>query len=135
MPELHRRSGEVAARLRDLQGKRDSLAAERTALAKGNLLRRRVTDFARQIRDVIDQLDQPQKQHLLRLLIDDVHVTGWHVRIRLRIPLDPPDPGQGQPRPAPPGPPPAPPAPMSSQDRLRSAGEDLVAVVDEPVEQ
>ena len=47
---------------------------------------------------MIDQLDQPQKQHLLRLLIDDVHVTGWQVKIQLRIPLDPPDPGQRQPR-------------------------------------
>ena len=92
LPELQRRSSEVAARLRDLQAKRDSLAAERTALARGNLLRRRVTDFARQIREVIDQLDHPQKQQLLRLLIEDVHVTGWQVKIRLRIPLDPPRP-------------------------------------------
>ena len=35
----------------------------------------------------------PQRQQLLRLLIEDVHVTGWQVKIRLRIPLDPPDPG------------------------------------------
>ena len=56
-------------------------------------------NFARQIRDVIDQLDQPQKQHLLRLLIEDVHVTGWQVKIRLRIPLDPPDPGPLRPGP------------------------------------
>ena len=95
LPELHRRSSEVTARQRDLQTKRDSLAAERTALARGNLLRRRVTDFAQQIREVIDQLDSPQRQQLLRLLIEDVHVTGWQVKIRLRIPLDPPDPGPG----------------------------------------
>ena len=107
LPELHRRSSEVAARLRDQQAKRDSLAAERTALAHGNLLRRRVTDFARQIREVIDQLDRPQKQHLLRLLIEDVHVTGWQVKIRLRIPLDPPDPGPAHPRPPRPAPSPA----------------------------
>ena len=123
MPELHRRSTEVAGRLHDLQARRDSLADERTALAKGNLLRRRVTDFARQIRDVTDQLDQPQKQHLLRLLIEDVHVTGWQVKIRLRIPLDPPDPDQGQPRPTRPGPSPATTPGVSSQDRLRSVGE------------
>ena len=92
LAELHRRSSEVAARLRDQQARRDSLAAERTALARGNLLRR-VTDFARQISEVIDQLDRPQRQQLLPLMIDDVHVTGWHVQIRLRIPLDPPDPG------------------------------------------
>jgi site-specific DNA recombinase len=134
MPGLHTRSSEVAARLRDLQAKRDSLAAERTALAHGNLLRRRVTDFARQICDVIDQLDQPQKQHLLRLLIEDVHVTGWQVKIRLRIPLDPPDPGEGQPRPRRPRPSPATTPGVSSQDRLRSVGDDDVAVVQEPVE-
>jgi len=126
MPGLHTRSSEVAGRLRDLQAKRDSLAAERTALAHGNLLRRRVTDFARQIRDVIDQLDQPQKQHLLRLLIEDVHVTGWQVKIRLQIPLDPPDPGQGQPGPRRLGPPPG----VSSQDRLRSVGAQPLHVLE-----
>ena len=37
-------------------------------------------------------LDPTQRQELLRLLIEDVQVTGWHVKIRLRIPLDaPPD--------------------------------------------
>jgi site-specific DNA recombinase len=122
LPELQRRSSEVAARLRDQQAKRDTLGAERTALAHGNLLRRRVTDFARQISEVIDQLDRPQKQQLLRLLIEDVHVTGWQVKIRLRVPLDPPDPG-----PTRPGPKRKPPLPttrptVSSQDRLRSAG-------------
>jgi site-specific DNA recombinase len=120
LPELHRRSSEVAARLRDQQARRDSLAAERTALARGNLLRRRVTDFARQIREVIDQLDRPQRQQLLRLLIEDVHVTGWHVQIRLRIPLDPPDPGPSRPRPTRPAPSPVTPPGVSSQDRLRS---------------
>ena len=122
-PSCNAAPAEVAARLRDLQTKRDSLAAERTALAHGNLLRRRVTDFARQIREVIDQLDQPQKQHLLRLLIEDVHVTGWQVKIRLRIPLDPPDPGQARPGPRRPGPSPTTPPAVSSQDRLRSVGD------------
>ncbi|HEY6276636.1 MAG TPA: recombinase family protein, partial [Streptosporangiaceae bacterium] len=122
LPELQRRSTEVTARQRDLQAKRNSLAAERTALAHGNLLRRRVTDFARQICEVIDQLDRPQRQHLLRLLIEDVHVTGWQVKIRLRIPLDPPDPDPTRPRPARPAPSPATPPAVSSQDRLRSAG-------------
>jgi hypothetical protein len=43
LPELRRRSGEVAARLRDVQARRDNLSAERTALASGNLLRRRTS--------------------------------------------------------------------------------------------
>jgi len=121
LPELQRRSGEVSARQRDHQARRDTLAAERTALAHGNLLRRRVTDFARQVLGIIDHLDRPQKQQLLRLLIEDVHVTGWHVKIRLRIPLDPPDPGQNH-RPIPPAPPPAGTQEVSTKDRLRSAG-------------
>jgi site-specific DNA recombinase len=120
LPELQRRSGEVAARQRDHQARRDTLAAERTALAHGNLLRRRVTDFARQVLGIIDHLDRPQKQELLRLLIEDVHVTGWHVKIRLRIPLDPPGPGQNH-RPIPPAPP-AGSQEVSTKDRLRSAG-------------
>ncbi len=121
MPELQRRSREVAARHDDLATKRSALGAERTALAHGNLLRRRVDDFARQILGVIDQLDRPQRQQLIRLLIENVHVTGSHVRIRLRIPLDPPDPGgTGQNER---GPKPTNPRPVSSQDRLRSLGD------------
>src|SRR5665811_504646 len=122
LPELQRRSGEVAARNDDLQTKRTSLAAERTALAHGNLLRRRVKDFARQVAVVIDQLDNTQREHLLRLLIDDVHVTGWHVQIHLRIPLDAPDADHTRPGPNRPTPPPAGPRRVSSQDRLRSVG-------------
>ena len=49
-------------------------------------------DFAEPDPRVIDQLDPVQKQQLLRLLIEEVRVTGWHVQIHLRIPLDPPEP-------------------------------------------
>jgi hypothetical protein len=64
-----------------------------------------------------------QKQHLLRLLIEDVRVTGWHVQIRLRIALDPPPPH----RPHPTGPtgktsPHPRPVSVSTQDGLRSVG-------------
>jgi hypothetical protein len=86
-----------------------------------NLLRHRVTDFARQIREVIDELDRRQRQQLLRLLIEDVHVTGCQAKIRLRIPLDPQTPAR-----------PAPDCiprhhrqqdqPCQAQDRLRSVG-------------
>jgi hypothetical protein len=38
-----------------------------------------VHDFAAPIHAVIDTLDDAQKQQLLRLLIEDVRVTGWHV--------------------------------------------------------
>jgi site-specific DNA recombinase len=57
-------------------------------------------DFATRVLAVIDTLDFDQKQALLRLVVEDVHVTGWHVQIRLRIPLDdnPPAPPNPQPR-------------------------------------
>ena len=61
-----------------------------------------------------------QKQALLRLVVEEVHVTGWHVQIRLRIPLD--DNPDGPPRPPNPKPGPDRPSPMSIEDRLRSLG-------------
>jgi site-specific DNA recombinase len=64
MPERQRRSREVTTRHHELTTKRAALAAERTALARGNLLRRRVTDFATQIHGVIDQLNREQRQQL-----------------------------------------------------------------------
>ncbi len=136
LPEMQRRATEVSSRRKELQHKRTSLADERTALARDNQLRNRVHDFAARIHAVIDTLDDTQKQQLLRLLIEDVRVTGWHVQIRLRVALDPPPP-----HPAGPTGPPANPSPhrrpvrVSTQDRLRSVGEDLVAGVDQPVEQ
>jgi len=92
LPELQRRAGEVVGRRQDLETKRATLAEERAALTHGNLLRQRVRDFAGRVNAVIDRLNDVQKQQLLRLLIEDVRVTGWHVEIRLRIPLDPPNP-------------------------------------------
>jgi site-specific DNA recombinase len=127
MPELQRRSREVAARHNELTTKRTTLAAERTTLAHGNLLRRRVTDFANQIRGVIDQLNREQRQQLMRLLIEDVHVTGSHVHIQLRIPLDPPNSGGARPQTPTPKPSGAP--SMSSKDRLRSLDDTDMGVV------
>jgi len=40
-----------------------------------------------EITSVIDHLDAEQKQKPLRLLVEEVRVTGWNVQIRLRIPL------------------------------------------------
>ena len=94
LAELQRRAADVAARHRELQAKRTSLAEQRTRLARGNQVHRRVHDFAERIRGVIDQLDAVQKQQLLRLLIEEVRVTGWHVEIRLRIALDSQSPGK-----------------------------------------
>ena len=132
LPEMQRRATEVSSRRKELQHKRTSLADERTALARDNQLRRRVHDFAARIHAVIDTLDDTQKQQLLRLLIEDVRVTGWHVQIRLRIALDPPPPhrhtrpaqqanGHGKPSPHP--------RPVSTQDGLRSVGDHRRRVV------
>ena len=127
LPEMQRRATEVSSRRKELQHKRTSLADERTALARDNQLRRRVHDFAARIHTVIDTLDDTQKQQLLRLLIEDVRVTGWHVQIRLRIALDPPPPPAHPTGPT--GPPtdpdrkPSPPRPVSTQDGLRSVGD------------
>jgi hypothetical protein len=90
LTELQHRATEISARRKKLQHKRTSLADERTTLARQTQLHRRVHDFAAHIHAVIDTLDDTQKQQLLRLLIEDVRVTGWHVPIRLRIALDPP---------------------------------------------
>ena len=122
LPEMQRRATEVSSRRKELQHKRTNLAHERTALARDNQLRRRVHDFAARIHAVIDTLDDTQKQQLLRLLIEDVRVTGWHVQIRLRIALDPPPPHPTGPT-NPKGKPSSPhPRPVSSQDGLRSFG-------------
>jgi site-specific DNA recombinase len=123
MAELQRRAAAITARQRELQNKRAGLAAERIDLARGNRLRHGVEHFAARMAAVIDQLDPAQRQKLLRLLIEDVQVTGWHIQIRLRIPLDdPPDSSH----PHRPGPQPSPAHSddttmlVSTKDRLRS---------------
>lgn len=132
MAELRRRAAAISARQRELQHKRTSLAAERADLARGNRLRHGIEHFAARVAAIIDQLSPAQRQDLLRLLIDDVQVTGWHVKIRLRIPLD--DPPDGDPAHHPAPPPRTAPAssgtlPVSTEDRLRSLHEQEIAVV------
>lgn len=137
LPDMQRRANEIASRQRELDKKRAALAEDRAALSRGNQLRHRVHDFASRVRAIIDQLDDVQKQQLLRLLVEDVRVTGWHVEIRLRIPLDPPTPDKpGNTQPPPSGGPRQPkrPRPVSSQDGLRSLDVEHVAVVQQPVE-
>jgi len=133
LPEMQRRATEVTARRKELQHKRTSLADERTDLARDNQLRRRVHDFAARIHAVIDTLDDTQKQQLLRLLIEDVRVTGWHVQIRLRIALDPPPDSTSPPHPT--GKPSSQqPRPVSSQNGLRSVSDDDAGMVQQAVE-
>ena len=108
LPELQRRAADVEHRRRDLEQRRDALTTQRHELTRDNQLRRRVRDFASRVLDVIDTLDFTQKQTLLRLVVEEVHVTGWHVQIRLRIPLD--DDPDNPPRPPDPTPDPDQPA-------------------------
>ena len=123
MPELQRRAAAITARQHELKHKRASLAGQRADLSRGNRLRRSVEGFAARVAAIIDQLDPAQQQKLLRLLIEDVQVTGWHVQIRLRIPLHDPPPG-AQPHHPEPQPSPAHPGDttthVSTKDRLRS---------------
>ena len=123
MPGLHRRATAITARQHELEDKHTSLAGQRAELARGNRLRHGVEHFAARVAAVIDQLNPVQRQELLRLLIEDVQVTGWHVKIRLRIPLDnPQDDDHPHRRTPPPRPAPASSgtAPVSTQERLRS---------------
>jgi site-specific DNA recombinase len=110
--ELQRRAKDLDARQQQTTQQRQALAAERDALATDNRLRQHVGAFAEQVLAALDHLDFDQHQQLLRLIVEEVRVTGWHVDIRLRIPLDDiPPPNQ----------PPRMPHP-SSEDRLRSLG-------------
>jgi hypothetical protein len=117
LPEMQRRAADAAHRSHDLKQRREALTAERHELARGNQLRQRVRDFATRVLAVIDTLDFNQKQILLRLVVAEVRVTGWHVQIQLRIPLDD-QPGGSPPPSSNPGSGPSP--PVSTEDRLRS---------------
>ncbi len=122
LTELQRRAADTDTRSRDIQQRRDALTTQRQDLARDNHIRNRVAGFAHRVLAVIDQLTFDQRQQLLRLVIEEVRVTGWNVKIQLRIPLDeppdppPPPPGHGRDQP-PPGP-----GPVSTEDRLRSLG-------------
>jgi site-specific DNA recombinase len=131
--EIQRRAGEAEARQQQLVDQRQALAGQQASLLADNRLRQRISAFAQQVTAAIDDLDFDQRQRLLRLVVEEVRVTGWNVEIQLRIPLDEP-PTDGPPGRQPPHPPPdqptvpdsssPPPQPaLSSQDRLRSIGD------------
>ena len=86
--EMQRRAKELDTRRCSIDEQRQSLAEQRTELAKDNRLRQRIGAFAERAAATLDGLDFDQRQKLLRLVIDEVRVTGWNVEIRLRIPLD-----------------------------------------------
>jgi len=97
LAELQRRAKEVEGRCTALASERQTLTTQREALAKENRLRQRIRDFAERVLATLNGLSFPQRQQLLRLLLDEVRVCGWHVEIRLRIPLDsPPEPPRSE---------------------------------------
>ena len=128
LDELTRRTAALSARRDQLAAEHTELSDRRADLARENRLRRGIADFAERVLASLDELDFDGRQRLLRLVVEKVRVTGWHVEIHLKIPLPDDPPPQREPRPPKPGPGP------SSDMGLRSVdGEDL-GVVDEPVD-
>jgi site-specific DNA recombinase len=120
LQEFQARHQEVVDRHRLLEQERDTLVAQRRELAVNNRLARKVASFAERVREGIDSLDFDQRQRLLRLLVEQVRVTGPKVEIHLRIPLDEPptdDGAGGGPADGPAGA-----LRLSNQVRLRSLG-------------
>ena len=108
--ELLRRGKELEQRSSALNAQHRALIDQRDELAQQNRLRDRVEGFARRVQATIDRLDFAQRQKLLRLVIDEVRVSGWLVEIRFRIPLDnPPEPPNTR---------------VSTKNRLRSLHRD-----------
>jgi len=136
LAELKRRTQDLDARRRRLDAEHDALEQQRGELARGNQLRRRIATFAERAATGIDNLDFAGRQRLLRLVVEEVRVTGTNIDIQLRIPLDdppddqpsPPDDPPGAPGDNPPGPSRPRPRPVSSHDRLRPLGHDRVGV-------
>ena len=121
LPDLKRRAGETTTRRACLQAEQDELQSRHRELAGTNQIRRRIGDFAARVADGFDQLDFDQRQRLMRLVVEEVRVTGWQVEIHLRVPLDgePPDGGTGPLRK------PKSPSPTPQTRRRRRAGEKV----------
>ena len=90
LAEFQTRQQEVTSRHRKFEQEREALLAQHQELAVNNRLAAKVDSFARRIRKGIDALDFEQRQKLVRLLVEQVRVTGPSVQIHLRIPLDEP---------------------------------------------
>ncbi len=92
LSELRTRLQEVTGRHRRLEEERETLLNQRRQLAVSNRLTRRVESFAGRIRHGIESLDFEGRQRLVRLLVEEVRVTGPDVQIHVHIPLDEPPP-------------------------------------------
>jgi site-specific DNA recombinase len=128
LDELTRRTAALTARRDQLAHEKHTLGRRSAELATENRLRRRLAGFAEQVVASLDELDVDGRRRLLRLVVEKVRVTGWHVEIHLKIPLpdEPPDeePPHG----------PEPDNGPSSDMRLRSVRADHVGVVQESLD-
>ena len=119
LDELTRRTAALTARRDQHAAEHAELTERRAELATENRLRRGLADFAERVLGSLDELDFDGRQRLLRMVVEKVCVTGWHVEIHLKIPLTDDDSGtQREPRPPKPGPRP------SSDMGLRSVDVD-----------
>jgi site-specific DNA recombinase len=89
LEELRRRTAEIEGRQQSLQQQQQALREQHRSLTHSNQLRAQITDFATRVTAALDTINFERRQELLRLVIEDVTVTGWNINIRLRIPLDP----------------------------------------------
>ena len=141
LPELQRRAAEVTSRRQQLGSQLEELERRHHELAGQNRLRRCIADFAARVAEGFEQLDFDRRQRLMRLVVEEVRVSGWQVELRLRVPLDegPPDSGGGPPPPpVSPSPKPKNPSgrprrePVSSHDGLRPAYLGSLPGADDP---
>jgi site-specific DNA recombinase len=101
LAEVQRRAKELDARSHQIEAQRQALTDQRAELSADNRLVQRIGLFAEDVLSAMDGLDFVARQKLLRLVVEEVKVTGWDVEIHLRIPLDSPPPAtkpQRQPR-------------------------------------
>jgi site-specific DNA recombinase len=98
LDELRRRAAEIERRQQSLQQQQQALRQQHRSLSHRNQLQSRINDFVTRVSDALDTVDFQRRQELLRLVLEDITVTGWNVHIRLRIPLDQP-PKDDHPRP------------------------------------
>jgi site-specific DNA recombinase len=103
LTEFQTRNREVVGRRQKLQREREELTSRRKELAAHNRLAGRVNAFAGRVRHGMESLDFEGRQRLVRLLVEEVRVTGPKVEIHVRMPLDEPppetDPGRDAPGP------------------------------------
>ena len=85
--DVQRRTGELDARALQLEKEQAALHSRREELLSGERIREMTDRFAKHVLQGLDRMDFNQRQQLLRLVVEEVRVTGWQVEIRLRIPL------------------------------------------------